>query len=323
MGLGVLEIINSLLKHLEGSVIRKCEDPGSRDMQSYQEALLSCIEQYTLNIPDFQKKEIMTIILSKIPMDQHQNVSANHMNVQYIYTKALFCVAKKHTSTFLSSTFSPTLLYSLLNLLQAKNSNVRLLALQFFEILVDRHGNHEKIYAPTIDPRKFELSGISDKPNKADELFVQKSLVKIYATIKNVLSEQTNSKEFLDAVYATVILLSLETSGVINSAIYLADLVDSMQTAAIEELALSTRNRFSLHALAISLLSFLALIVSSPEIDEYVETIITARKLNAPHMLPPLLEEYNPGLDPNTQGADVSPYFTILLHSCIISLDRH
>ena len=226
-------------------------------MQSYQEALLSCIEQYTSNIPDFQKKEIMTIILSKIPMDQQQNVSANHMNVQYIYTKALFCVAKKHTSTFLSSTFSPTLLHSLLNLLQAKNSNVRLLVLQIFEILVDRHGNHEKIYVTTIDPRKFELSGISNKPNKADELFVQKSLVKIYATIKKVLSEQTNSKEFLDAVYATIILLSLETSGVIDSAVYLADLVDSMQTAAIEELALSTENRFSLHAVAISLLALL------------------------------------------------------------------
>ena len=323
MGLGVLEIINSLLKHLERSVIRKCEDPGSRDMQSYQEALLSCIEQYTSNIPDFQKKEIMTIILSKIPMDQHQNVSADHMSVQYIYTKALFCVAKKHTSTFLSSTFSPTLLHSLLNLLQAKNSNVRLLVLQIFEILVDRHGNHEKIYVPTIDPRKFELSGISNKPNKADELFVQKSLVKIYATIKKVLTEQTNSKEFLDAVYATIILLSLETSGVIDSAVYLADLVDSMQTAAIEELALSTEIRFSLHALAISLLSFLTLIVNIPEIDEYVETIITARKLNAPHMLPPLFEEYNPGLDPNTQGADVSPYFNILLQSCIISLDQH
>ena len=50
---------------------------------------------------------------------------------------------------------------------------------------------------------------------------------------------------------------------------------------------------------------FAALIVNVQEIDDYVESVVTARQLRAPHMLPPLHEEYNPGLDPNTPDEDV------------------
>ena len=78
-----------------------------------------------------------------------------------------------------------------------------------------------------------------------------------------------------------------------------------MQTAAIKDLSLSTGNRFALHAVAISLLTLLALTVNVPEIDNYVESIVNARQLKAPHMLPPLQEEYNPGLDPSTPDEDV------------------
>ena len=55
----------------------------------------------------------------------------------------------------------------------------------------------------------------------------------------------------------------------------------------------------------IALLSMVALMVNLPEIDAYVETVINARNMKAPHMLPPLCEEYNPGLDPNTPDEDV------------------
>merc|ERR1719411_638677 len=70
-------------------------------------------------------------------------------------------------------------------------------------------------------------------------------------------------------------------------------------------MALSTENRFALHAVAIALLSMVALMVNLAEIDTYVEAVINARNIKAPHMLPPLCEEYNPGLDPNTPDEDV------------------
>jgi len=91
-----------------------------------------------------------------------------------------------------------------------------------------------------------------------------------------------------------------------ESTIYLLDLIDGMQTTALQELALSTGNRFALHALAASLLALLATAISNiPEIDSYVENLLTQRDEKARHMLPPIQEDYNPGLDPNTPDDDV------------------
>ena len=109
VGPAVLEIINSLLRHLGTSVKlgRKYEEPGSRAIQDYQSALLRALGEYTSKMPDFQKTENMTFILTKIPTDQQQNLYPEFFtDVQHIFMKALFCVAEKHTSTLFSSTFS-------------------------------------------------------------------------------------------------------------------------------------------------------------------------------------------------------------------------
>ena len=306
VGPAVLEIINALLKHLEKSVtlFRQYEEPGSRDLQSYQSALLRALGEYTAKMPDFQKTENMTFILGKIPMDS-QGREAVDTDIQHIFMKALFSVAEKHTSTLFSSTFSTVLLHSLLRLLNATDADVRLLVVQTFQILVDRHGNLEKLSIPTICPVGLGLNGFPSKPNRADQLFVQKSVFKVYAGFKQVLMEQNNSKEFLDAIFTTVALLSVETSSVDESPVFLLDLLGAMQDIAIKEMALSTENRFALHAVAIALLSMVALMVNLAEIDTYVEAVINARNIKAPHMLPPLCEEYNPGLDPNTPDEDV------------------
>ena len=69
---------------------------------------------------------------------------------------------------------------------------------------------------------------------------------------------------------------------------------------------MSTGNRFALHALAASLLALLATTTSTmPEIDSHVENLLTHRTEKARHMLPPIQEDYNPGLDPNTPDDDV------------------
>jgi len=226
-------------------------------------------------------------------------------DVQHIFMKSLFAVAEKHTATLFTSNFPIQLLYSLLRLLQTPDSDVRLLVVQTLHILADRHGNLEKLSVPTLSPGSLGLNGFPSKPNRADHIFVQKSVFKVYAGFKTVLMEQNNSKEFLDAVFATVALLSVETSGINESVHYLLDFVDAIQNIAIKEMALSTENRFALHAVAIALLALVALIVNVPEIDAYLESIIEARQQKAPHMLPPLHEEYNPGLDPNTPDEDV------------------
>ena len=60
---------------------------------------------------------------------------------------------------------------------------------------------------------------------------------------KRVVEEQSNSIEFLEAIYTTCVLLHVETSATDESALYLLDLVDSVQGIAITNMNLSTENR--------------------------------------------------------------------------------
>merc|ERR1712223_1845128 len=71
VGPAVLEIINALLRHLQLSVRGSLsfEEQSSVEMQTFQNALLRSLGEYTGKMPDFQKSENMTFILSKIPND--------------------------------------------------------------------------------------------------------------------------------------------------------------------------------------------------------------------------------------------------------------
>ena len=67
-------------------------------------------------------------------------------------------------------------------------------------------------------------------------MFAQKSLYNIFSHFKRVVEEQSNSIEFLEAIYTTCVLLHVETSATDESALYLLDLVDSVQgTNSIEK----------------------------------------------------------------------------------------
>ena len=63
--------------------------------------------------------------------------------------------------------------------------------------------------------------------------------------------------------------------------------------------SLRYENRFNLHSLAILLLANLAMIVNIPNIDIHLDDVIKNRRDRMEHLLPPIAENYNPGLDPN------------------------
>ncbi len=312
VGPAVLEIINELLKHLRKSVEKEktYDQSSSTPLQQLQHALLEALGEYASKMPDFQKIEIMTFILSKVPAADHSSDPAvqpqqlDH-ELQLIMMKALYCVAEKHTTSMLTTTLSAQLLNTLLRLLQAPDQDVRLLVLQTFQILVDRHNNRYKLNSLILDPTTVDLEGFPNKFNRTDQMFAQKSLFNIFGHFKRMLEEQSNSVEFIEAVYTTCALLHVETSATDESAVYLLDLIDSVQAIAVSNLNLSTENRFALHSVSICFLTLLAATIGSAELDSYVDGIVTAREGRAPHMLPPLNEQYHPGLSPNTPEEDI------------------
>ena len=95
------------------------EEQSSTQMQTFQNALLRSLGEYTGKMPDFQKSENMMFILSKIPSDPpgqpgeptrfehslHVDIHSGKLidstrnvesEVQHILMKALFAAAEKH-----------------------------------------------------------------------------------------------------------------------------------------------------------------------------------------------------------------------------------
>jgi hypothetical protein len=61
---------------------------------------LQSLGEYTAKMPDFQKTENMTLILSKVPMEvlnSDHHLSQVDTDVQHIFMKALYMVAEKQT----------------------------------------------------------------------------------------------------------------------------------------------------------------------------------------------------------------------------------
>ena len=106
------------------------EEQSSIQMQTFQNSLLRSLGEYTGKMPDFQKSENMTFILSKIPTDPtgqpgepvrfehslHVDVHSGKVidttrnvesEVQHILMKALFAVAEKHRYKYLRKFISP------------------------------------------------------------------------------------------------------------------------------------------------------------------------------------------------------------------------
>lgn len=71
VGPSVLEIINSLLRHLQSSVQH---GQSQHDEKMYQEALINALGEFANHLPDYQKIEIMMFIMNKV----HYPLPENH-----------------------------------------------------------------------------------------------------------------------------------------------------------------------------------------------------------------------------------------------------
>ena len=66
----------------------------------FQDAVLRSLGEYTAKMPDFQKTENMTLIVTKVPLEasnSEHRLSQVDTDVQHIFMKALYIVAEKQT----------------------------------------------------------------------------------------------------------------------------------------------------------------------------------------------------------------------------------
>lgn len=96
-GPSVLEIVNSLLKHLKQSVMTDIPSKNidaNADEKLFQESLISALAEFAYHLPDYQKIEIMMFIIGRTPGtgDREAKTSVTDVVLQHMLLKCLLKV---------------------------------------------------------------------------------------------------------------------------------------------------------------------------------------------------------------------------------------
>ncbi|XP_048000935.1 protein EFR3 homolog cmp44E isoform X3 [Leguminivora glycinivorella] len=285
VGPSVLEIINNLLTNLRASVARDSEK--ETDEKLYQEALINALGEFADHLPDFQKIDIMMFIVSKIPSSQRQGKSSKaDAMLQSILLKSLLKVGTTYKTSELSKAFPAAFLDALLRLSGAAEPATRALLQRILHTLLDRRQNAHNLHTPTL--AYAELGLTIEKCSRPDLIFISKHGYAIFSSLYDGLQLESNTVENIEAIYTTLALLIIEL-GSEETVCDFMQLILAIQQSALTNPVLTVGQQCQLHAVCISL----GLLLPRTRAHDYLLKIVEARREDAPHLLPPLLEEYD------------------------------
>lgn len=299
IGPSVLEIFNTLLKHLRISVdvsSSKSRPPQYMLQMSnehkLQESIITTIGEFANNLPDFQKIQVLEFIIAKVPRPVEDEFSGNinggasDVLLQTMLLKTLLKVATKYKTVHYSQTFTSSFLDPLLRISLAPHPGIRLIVQEIFHTLIDRHDNLDKLkrFRYTSDISRLGL--IVEKCPRQDIMFMKKTGQQLYWNLSESISRENNSSTNLEAIFTTLTLLAVEL-GADEFQLDLIRVCLGLQKITHDpESTLPTLLRYQIQAMIASLLSLVAQLTGKEQLSSHVQTVIENRKKDAPSLLP-------------------------------------
>ncbi|EMP26671.1 Protein EFR3 like protein A [Chelonia mydas] len=273
IGPTVLEVFNTLLKHLRLSVDfelgERRSSTGSAsfstsskesDERIVQNAIIQTIGFFGSNLPDYQRSEIMMFVMGKVTSGYNAKT-----------------IAAALPAPFLDPLLSPSLM---------EDSELRQLVLEILHNLIDRHDNRAKLRGIRIIPDVSDLKIKRDKISRQDVSFMKKHGQQLYRHIYLGCKEEDNVQKNFELLYTSLALITIELANeevvidLIRLAIALQDI------AIINEDNLPMFNRCGVMALVAAYLNFLSQMIAVPAFCQHVSKVIETRTVEAPYFLP-------------------------------------
>ncbi|XP_026325443.1 protein EFR3 homolog cmp44E-like, partial [Hyposmocoma kahamanoa] len=286
VGPSVLEIINNLLTNLRASVARDSEK--ETDEKLYQEALINALGEFADHLPDFQKIDIMMFIVSKIPSQRGKVTKADCM-LQSILLKSLLKVGTTYKTTELSKAFPAAFLEALLRLSSAEEPRTRALLQRILHTLLDRRGNRHHVSTPTVEYAELGLT--VEKCSRQDLIFISKHGYAIFSSLYEGLQLESNTAENIESIYTTLALLFIELASE-ETVCDMLQVIMAIQQSSLANPVVSVAQQCQLQTVAISLAALIPHVCMLPRLADYIDKIVEARREDALHLLPPLLDSY-------------------------------
>lgn len=121
-----------------------------------------------------------------------------------------------------------------------------------------------------MDITKSEIN--LEKCSRSDTIFIRKHAQDIYVSIYESLEITNNSVDNVEAVYTTLALICIELLSE-ETVLDFIRLILSIQELAITNAVLSTQQKFHLHALVISVMYLVAVVIDLHPLKTYVEKV--------------------------------------------------
>lgn len=341
VGPTVLEVFNTLLKHLRLSVDFELRgdsrrgsaisvSSGQRGKESeeriVQNAIIQTIGFFGGNLPDYQRAEVMMFIMGKVPVFETpchtlDTVKIGHQGTKRIQTmllSSLIMVTSGFKSKSMCTALPSAFLDPLFSLSLMEDSELRQLVLEILHNIIDRHDNRAKLRGIRIIPNVAALKIKREKISKQDVAFMKKHGQQLYRHIFLGCKEEDNNHKNFELLFTTLAVLTIELANeeVVIDLIRLGLALQEMALANEENLPMSTR--CGIMALVAAYLNFLSQMIANSALCQHVSKVIELRTLDAPYLLPDHIFRDKCPLPENLDKEDKQLYFqTSELSECL------
>ncbi|XP_072567262.1 protein EFR3 homolog A isoform X2 [Paramormyrops kingsleyae] len=305
VGPTVLEVFNTLLKHLRmsvdfemggdsrrtssASVVSRTKESEERIVQN---AIIQTIGFFGGNLPDYQRAEVMMFIMGKVPVDEAPSLDTAKIGqlgmkrIQMMLLSSLIMVTSGFKAKTMSAALPPPFLDPLFSVSLMEDSELRQLVLEILHNIIDRHDNRAKLRGIRIIPDVAALKFKREKISKQDVSFMKKHGQQLYRHIYLGCKEEDNVHKNFELLFTALALITIELANeeVVIDLIRLAIALQDMSLANEENMPMFIR--CSIMALVAAYLNFLSQMIANPPFCQYVGKVLEMRNLEAPYLLP-------------------------------------
>ncbi|CAH1774212.1 unnamed protein product [Owenia fusiformis] len=287
IGPSVLEVFNTLLRHIRVSVDNKTTDKDRlSDEKKFQESCINTIGEFANNLPDYQKIEIMMFVMGKVNTSTDDKPSdSKDVMLQTMLLKTLLTVATKYKTVLMSNAFTLPFLEPLMRMSISSDPGIRLLVQEILHTLLDRHNNLPKLKTVKIMADISQLSLTVEKPPRQDVMFMKKNGSQFYWHLYENMQQLSNKLENFAALYITLALLGLEM-GADEILVELFRLSLGMQEMACNSTSLPSKHRCCIHAVVAAYYNLMSQLTAIPALCQHITQVIEIREKEARHLLP-------------------------------------
>uniref|UniRef100_A0A8C1R660 Protein EFR3 homolog A n=1 Tax=Cyprinus carpio TaxID=7962 RepID=A0A8C1R660_CYPCA len=308
LGPTVLEVFNTLLKHLRMSVDFELGDGSRRNSASslsstrtkeseeriVQNAIIQTIGFFGGNLPDYQRAEVMMFIMGKVPVygtpcHTLDTVKIGHQGtkrIQAMLLSSLIMVTSGFKCKTMCAGLPVAFLEPLCSISLMEDSELRQLVLEILHNIIDRHDNRAKLRGIRIIPNVAALKIKREKISKQDVVFMKKHGQQLYRHIYLGCKEEDNVEKNFELLFTALALITIELANeeVMIDLIRLSIALQDMVLANEENMPMFIR--CGIMALVAAYLNFLSQMIANPPFCQHVSKVIEMRNLDAPYLLP-------------------------------------